>query len=103
MSFPKLFTRHYNVNGLNVYRSPLTIFVFFVMILYFFKVFLIDVNPLFYQDWYVSSEFKIENLKHNMDIKQNTTQSLGMISTFWENIVISKKIDYNIFDPDMFF
>ena len=73
ITFPKLFTKHYNVNGLNVYRSYLTITVFFGIFSYFIYVLSVNLLPLFYKDYYVSSTLSQTWLKNNLDIHGNTT------------------------------
>ena len=58
--WPKLYTNHYNINGLNIYKSKLTVVVFITVVIYSLLMFSFRLFPLIMakDDWYVSEELK---------------------------------------------
>ena len=72
LSQPKLKTPHYNVNGLNLFTSRITIFIFsvavvifiFYQLFYFIPVFACLIDP----NLYVSSEYIVTPLSEMVDV-----------------------------------
>lgn len=88
MTQPKLYTNHYNVNGLNVYRSKLTIIAFIMLIQYLLFIMVFRITPLFlaHDHWYVSSEIISIDLEQTLNLTSTSTPdetNKPFLDNFW--------------------
>ena len=75
-SYPKFMTSHYNVNGMNTFRSKWTIIAFICMVGYICWIFFYQCIPLFLgltQLRFDSTVVETWNLGNNLNLKSNAT------------------------------